>query len=143
MVIKNINIDENEKICSVKVSTKVYDVDVIYSAAYVLIDKAYVLLDGDPKKEIIVILKPKKEYNLEKIGLEFCNELVNYAEYKKQGEKTKKIRESIIQRSLITNDPSLLDEDSLFNDEEDLEKYLDDPEGIAIPWEEKNTKKKK
>ena len=53
----------------------------------------------------------------------------------------KKIRETILQRALITNDPSILDsgeefEDILDESEED-EGYLDDPEGIAIPWEEK------
>ena len=46
----------------------------------------------------------------------------------------------LLQRALITNDASILDNDEEFDeliegleDDEDLE----DPEGIAVPWEEK------
>ena len=60
--------------------------------------------------------------------------MINYADYQKRAKETKKIREMIMQRALITNDPSIID------DLED-EDWLDDPEGIAIPWEEKYGKK--
>ncbi len=85
------------------VNPKVYSLDVVYSAAYVFLDKAYVLLDGDPKKKIIVRLKPKKEADLENLGLEFMNELVNYSDYSKRAEKTKALRELILKRALLTN----------------------------------------
>ena len=109
------------------INPELYPLDVIYSAAYVFLDRAYVRFDGDPKKEVLVKLKPKQQLDLENLGGEFGNELVNYAFYKIQGEKTKKIRNMIIERALITNDQELLIDGD----------YIDDPEGIAVPWEEK------
>ena len=122
------------------INPKVYPLETIYSAAYVFLDKAYILLDGDPKKEILVKLKPKEKQNLEKLGGDFLNELINYADYQKRAEKTKEIREMLLQRALITNDSSILqrkdsESDKLTEELGDGD-FLDDPEGIAIPWEE-------
>lgn len=123
------------------VNPKLYALETVYSAAYVFLDRAYVLLDGDPEKKILVKLKPKKKEDLKKLGGEFLNELINYSDYQKRAEQTKKIRETLLQRALLTNDPSVVQEDEEFDDImeelEDDEDFLDDPEGIAIPWEEK------
>ena len=40
----------------------------------------------------------------------------------------------LIQRALFTNDSEL---EGIFKTESRDESYADDPEGIAIPWEEK------
>ena len=144
--IKTIKINKEENNCIVYINPEIYPLDIIYSAAYVFIDKAYIVLDGDPKKEIKVILKPKTEYDLNKLGMEFNNELLNYVVYKEQSRKNKGIREAIMQRALVTNDLSIVGEDDLFNDkfdEKEIDDYLEDPEGIAIPWEEKYGKKVK
>ena len=136
MGVGNLKLDKKENKITVSVNPKIYHLDVIYSASYVFLDKSYVFLDGNPKKLVKVELKPKKKYDLEKLGREFNNELLKYADYKKRSEQTKQIREMIIQRALFTNDPSLVDE---IEEDEDFE----DPEGIAIPWEEKYGKKTK
>ncbi|MCK5025025.1 MAG: hypothetical protein KAS15_00430, partial [Nanoarchaeota archaeon] len=52
------------------------------------------------------------------------------------------IREMLLQRALIANDPSLIEGsdnefEEILDEFEDDDDYLDDPEGIAIPWEEK------
>jgi His-Xaa-Ser system protein HxsD len=138
---KNVMIDGKEKVCIVSINTKMFQLDVIYAASYVFIDRAYVILDSNSKGIVKVMLKPKKEEDLEKLGLEFDNELIKYAFYKKTSEKNKAVKEAIMQRALITNDPSIFEEDALFD--EDLDKLFDDPEGIAIPWEEKHNKKSK
>lgn len=140
----NIKVEEGSVI--VNINPKLYGLETVYSAAYVFLDRAYIMLDGDPEKEIVVKLKAKKEEDLEKLGSEFFNELINYADYQKRAEQTKKIREMLMERALITNDPSVIgdsasEEDKEFDDLteelEDDEDYLEDPEGIAIPWEEK------
>ena len=135
----NLKIENGSVILSI--NPKLYNLETVYSAAYVFLDKAYVLLNGDPKKEVLVSLKPKGKERLEKIGREFLNELINYADYQKRAEQTKKVREMLLQRALITNDPPTVQNDNEFDDVmeelEDDEDYLDDPEGIAIPWEEK------
>ena len=132
-----------------KINPKVYPIETVYSAAYVFLDKAYVILDGDPKKEIIVKLRLKEKGDLKKLGNEFFNELINYADYQKRSKDTKQLREMIMQRAIITNDPSVVEQE----DDKEFEKLLkeldeddetfDDPEGIAIPWEEKYGKKAK
>ena len=145
---KEISIEDGSVI--LKVNPKLYPLDAVYSAAYVFLDRAYVLLDGDPKKEVIVKLMPKEKHDLKKLGGEFFNELINYADYNKRAKETKSIREMLLQRALITNDPSVLQEggeelDKVMgelDDDEDSD-YLEDPEGIAIPWEEKYGKKAK
>ena len=126
------------------INAKLYALETVYSAAYVFLERAYVLLDGDAEKEIQVILKPKlklkENEDLEKLGGEFFNELINYSDYKARAKETKNIREMLLQRAMITNDPSILQDydDNEFKEIlEELDDELDDPEGIAIPWEEK------
>jgi len=114
------------------INPKVYSLDVVYSAAYVFLDKAYVLLDGDPKKKIIVKLKAKKKADLEKLGLEFMNELVNYADYSKRAEKTRALREFILKRALLTNDIVENPKEEFDAIAKELEK-----ENLVLPWEKK------
>jgi len=137
MRVRSLKVNKKEKIVLVSVNPKIYPLDVIYSASYAFLEKSYVFLDGNSKL-VKIELKPKTKYNLEKLGREFNNELLKYADYKKRSEKTKQIREMIIQRALFTNDPSLADQI-----DEELNEEIEDPEGIAIPWEEKYGKKKK
>ena len=136
-VIDNLEIHEDHVIVSV--NPKIYSLDVVYSAGYVLMDRAYVVIDGDPEEEIIVELRPKKRDDLEILGRDFNNELINYAVYKSQSEANREVKETIVKRALLTN----VGEEEAEEKEEDFEdeSYLDDPEGIAIPWEEKYGKK--
>ena len=138
----NLEVYKKENKVLLSVNPKIYPLDVIYSASYAFLEKNYILLDGNPRTKVIVELKPKKKYDLEKLGREFNNELLKYADYKKRSEQTKKIREMIIQRALFTNDPLLVEPEEGLGLDEDFE----DPEGIAVPWEEKygqKTKKKR
>lgn len=129
---KNMKISKEKNEVVLFINPRIFSLDVIYSAAYVFIDKAYVMISGDPEKEIIVEIRPKTAGDPELLGREFNNELLNYSVYKQQVEKNSKIRETIIQRALITNTKAETEEDYEF----------EDPEGIAVPWEEKYGKKK-
>ena len=140
----NLEINDNQLI--VTVNSKLYPLEAVYSAAYVFMDRAYIVLDGDPENEILVKIKLKSDGSLEKIGDEFNNELLNYADYLTRAKETKKIREMFLQRAIITNDPGMAEpqnnadvetDDGLDNLDELDDEFLDDPEGIAIPWEEK------
>jgi His-Xaa-Ser system protein HxsD len=142
----NLNIDKKEKLVKISVNPKIYSLEVIYSSAYVFLDKAYILIEGDPKKEIIVELKPKKEYNLEKLGREFNNELLNYATYATISKKNDGIRKILLQKALFTNSVVSNKEEVDFKEVlKELEEgdHLEDPEDIAIPWEDKYGSKKK
>ena len=107
-----IKINKKEGFVTLSLNPKVYPLDVVYSASYVFLDKSYVLLDGNPNKEVIVELRFKKskgsKKQLEGLGRDFLNELVNYADYRERAEKTKEIRQILLQRALITNDFSVI-----------------------------------
>jgi len=113
---------------SLQVNATLYPLEAIYSAAYLLLDKAYVILQGDPKTEIIVEIRAKGKDDLEALGNKFNDNLINYAVFKQQTEKNKEIRQTLIQRALLTNG---------YEEDDAIEEYLDDPEEIAVPWEEK------
>jgi len=122
--IKNFRVNPDEDTVSIYINPKIYPLEVIYSAAYIFIDRAYVLLDGDPENEIIVVMKSKINPDqdvLEKLAMDFNNELLHYAVYVIQAARNRGLREAIVRRALATNLEENVD-------------YADDPEGIAKPW---------
>lgn len=132
---KNIELNKKKGCVYVSINPQIYPLDVIYAAGYVFLDRAYIFIDGNPQEKIIVEIEPKnKKENLNTIGKEFNNELLNYAEYKVRSEKNAPIRQMIIQRALLTNSTT-----SESSHSKDIE-YTKDPEGIAVPWEEKYRK---
>ena len=67
----------------------------------------------------------------------FNDELLNYAVYKTQSEKNKNLRELILQRVLLTNNPGYL------MSPPKIEKVIEDPDGILKTWEEMHGTSKK
>jgi His-Xaa-Ser system protein HxsD len=140
-----IDTDKKENFCILKLNPKIYSLDVIYCAAYVFIDKAYVIIDGDPDKVIEVLLKPKQTYDLRKLGLEFYNELLNYSAYDKMNKQNKMIRDTLLQKALLSLDYGAVQEQVVKTAEDEIEKELQkiekdivaDVKDIALPWEEK------
>lgn len=123
--IKKSNMEIHDDHVIVRVNPKIHPLDIIYSASYILLEEAYVVIDGEPESKISVELRPKGSLSPEQLANKLNDELINYSVYKTQSEKNSQLRLAIIQRALLTNG---------FEDElEDFE----DPEGIAIPWEEK------
>ena len=154
-VFNNMEIKENCVVVSV--NPKIYPLEVIQSAAYILIDRVYVVMDGDPEEEIFVQLIPKETTDLQKLAYEFNNELLNYAVYHIQSKRNKEVRDAIVKRVFLTNnedyrpvtDAELAmpqpaetgsDEEGVEKLQEELEKnediigFEDDPLGIAKPW---------
>lgn len=95
---------------TVSVDLKIYSLNTVYSAAYVFLDKAYIILDGDPNSGIKVYLKPKNEEDAKKLGFEFWNELLNYAKYSANVKENHEITKMIIQKALFSADESLMQE---------------------------------
>lgn len=140
------NTEVNGGTIVISVNPKLYPLEAVYSAAYVFMDRAYIVLDGDPEKEIIVRMKPKQGCSLENLGNEFNNELLNYADYLTRAKETKKLREMFLQRAILSNDPQVIGQQNNGGIEPEKEEipevaFLRDPESIAVPWEEKYGKK--
>jgi His-Xaa-Ser system protein HxsD len=163
--INNLEIYKKDGYLIVSINPKIYPLEVIYSATYVFLDRAYLLIDGNPEEEIFVQMKPKdKKEDLEKLGNEFNNELVNYAVYVVQSIRNQPLRKAIIERALLTNTAKAAEFcnecgckleicpdcgeiycpacESKHSDEppkeEEFKKedyIIDDPLGIAKPWE--------
>ena len=128
------NIEIHDTHAILKINPKIYPIELIYSAAYIMIDKAFILLDGDPETKILVeIRKKKKEQDLHDLIREFNEELLNYAVYKVQSEKNKKLREIILYRALLTNTTAQNANDAV----------IKDPKGILKTWEEASREEKR
>ncbi len=103
--IDNIEVHKDEGYVVVSVNPKIYSLPVVYAAAYVMIDRAYVILDGEPNEEILVKLRPKQSgYDLEKLGREMNEELLNYSVYMVQSVQNKEIRDAIMKRAMETHE---------------------------------------
>jgi len=143
-----LKINEDENCVFISINPKIYPLDVIYTVSYVFLEKAYLILDGEPDKEIIVKLIAKIKVDkeqLRQLGNDFFNELINYGFYKNQSEKNNVIRQILLQKALFGDAGE--DEEELGDDldETDLEEdsdEIEDPEQIAVPWEEKYGNKK-
>lgn len=125
--LENFKINKEENFVIISIDTKIYPMEVVYCAAYMFLDKNYVIIEGDIKKEIFVQIKPKVNSNdFEKIVGDFNNELINYSVYVIQSARTSQIREAIIKRTL-----GIVEETS---DSKDENLWVEDPESIAEPW---------
>lgn len=103
-ITSNIEINKEENSILLNINPEIYNLSVVYTTCYSFLDKAYILIDGDPKFELLVELRPKKEYDLEKLGREFNNELIKYGFYHNQHLKTAGIKTLMLQRILAIDD---------------------------------------
>jgi His-Xaa-Ser system protein HxsD len=129
---------------TLKLTKGLYPMDAVYGAAYVLIDQAYVLLDKDSDGNVLVHVSAKEEKqaekDLKKLAGTFANEALSQVLRAKVMKIHKNRLEAIVAQAVagsvgITGgtDFSL---DVLDDEDDDLD-FLDDPLGIAVPWEEK------
>jgi len=134
----NLNTKKEGGNFKINLNPQLYPLDVIYTAAYVFTDRAYISLEGDKDKEIIINIMPKENEDGEKLALEFNNELINYTEYKTNFENNKEIRNLILQRAIITNDPEHFEDDEKIDEVEEEDENLEELENTVIPWENEN-----
>jgi His-Xaa-Ser system protein HxsD len=138
--VENIVVDAANNRVSVAVNPAVYPLDVIYGAGFIYVDRAFVILDRIDPDHVLVTLTARRasdEQALRDLGGAFANELLTQALRETIARKTQKIRELVINRALYsTLDSGGGGGEMDFEEEDDLE-FLDDPLGIAVPWEEK------
>lgn len=118
-----------------------YPRDVLYAAAYVFIDRAYVLLDRDGGR-YRVHLRGKQaldETTLRAMAGEFANELLAQALRLRVVRANQRLIEDVASLAIAgaggpppREDAALVDLDEPADDG-----FLDDPLGIATPWETK------
>lgn len=124
--------------------------DAVMDTAYVFIDRCYVLLDKMSDSRVRVSLSGKTRTSdevLKAIEGEFQDELRSQLLRQRIGARHEKVREAIVVRALFGAAPVAADSTAFPTGEElgveprfvpaEGEDYLDDPLGIAVPWEEK------
>jgi len=125
----------------VAVDEKVFPRQVSVAAAYRFLDRCYIRLERGPKGRLKVTLKGKAKTNragLSALADEFENELLHQLMREQVAAQTAGLREVLVGRALLSAEPAepAAEDDDQAGDEADLD-YLDDPLGIAVPWEEK------
>jgi len=139
------SLDAATSTLSLSLDAGLYPRDVLYAAAYVFLDRAYVLLDRDGTR-FLVHLRGKQRFDettLRAMAGEFANELLAQALRHQVVKANQRIIEDITTLAITgaagsaaaqarAEDPPLVD---LQDPAEDG--FLDDPLGIAVPWEAK------
>lgn len=132
--------DDERGVATLSLDKGVYPLEVIYGAAYVLIDRAYILLDKDESGRILVRIERKSddEGALKALVGDFGNELLSQALRRRITKQNQAILEAIVTQAMAGATGALLP-GGLADDDDDLD-FLDDPLGIAVPWEQKFSK---
>jgi len=133
-------LDATRSTLTLSLDTGLYPRDVLYAAAYVFLDRAYVLLDRDGSR-FLVHLRGKQaldEPTLRAMAGEFENELLAQALRQRLVRANQRILEDITSLA-ITGAAGAVQEEAPLIDLQDSadDGFLDDPEGIADPWEAK------
>ena len=119
-----------------------YPRDAIYGAAYVFIDRCYVLLDRPSAGRVRIALRAKRPgADAQAFAGELQNELLAQAWRRAIAEENRALIEQVTTRALAgaAGPPGL---DELLAMDIGEETAFEDPLGIAMSWEEKYAKKK-
>lgn len=100
---ENIELNKKQNFALVSANPKIYPLGVIFSAAYVMLEKAFVLIDGNPEEQIIVSLRPKKGKDIAALANEFNEQLINFAVNFDQSARTKTLREEFIKQAFLAH----------------------------------------
>lgn len=134
------SVEANRRVIVLSLDKGLYPLDVVYGAAYVLIDRAYVLLDRDEAGRIVVRVEAKDESDeagLNALAGDFGNELLAQALRRKVTAANRPVIEAIVSAAIAGASGAMLPGTDIEDDDLD---FLDDPLGIAVPWEEKFSK---
>jgi His-Xaa-Ser system protein HxsD len=125
---------------SLELDEELYPRDAVQGAAYVFLDRSYLILERSGDKRIRVRLKAKSGDSATLAG-EFENEALAQAYRRRIAAGNRALIESLASRAIAgaAGPPGL---DDLLAMDIGAETAFDDPLGIAMSWEEKYAKKK-
>ncbi len=112
-----------------------YSRDVLYAAAYVFIDRAYILLDRDADRYMVRMRAKQKmpDETMRAMAGEFENELLAQALREQVGKANQAIIEGIT--ALAISGATAVAESHA--DGPGLDGFVDDPKGLGAPWQNK------
>ena len=140
-------LDSKTSTLTLSLDVGLYPRDVLYAAAYVFLDRAYVLLDRDAARFLVHLRgkQPLEEATLRAMAGEFENELLAQALRLRVVKANQKVIEDITSLAIFgaaenrgdrrEDSTSAAAESSLQEIVDDGMDFLDDPLAIAKPWE--------
>lgn len=136
-------LDATDSALALTLDATLYPLEALYGAAYVFIDRCYVLLDRPDGAHFRVSLSAKKPPAspelLRELAGEFLNELLSCAWRQQITQENRALLEQLTTQALSgAMGPASLDDLASFDFSED---NFEDPLGIATSWEEKYKKK--
>lgn len=118
---------------------ELYPRDVLYSAAYVFIDRAYVLLDREGDRYVVRFRakQPVDEATMQGMAGEFENELLAQALRERVGKANQKIIEDITALAVggATTAPLSAEEGLVDMKSPGEDGFVEDPKGLGAPFE--------
>jgi His-Xaa-Ser system protein HxsD len=140
-----VSIDLGRAAVSMTIDSGIYPLEALYGAAYVFIDRCYVVLDRPEPTRFRVTLSTKStgadEGALRALVGEFANELLSCAWRHQITQENRSLIEAVTTQAFAgAMGPPSLDELAAFDF---TEESFEDPLGIAMSWEDKYKKKDK
>ena len=138
-----VSADLDQGSVSIMVDATLYPLEALYGAAYIFIDRCYVLLDKADAAHFRIVLAPKKgdadEKAVRSLVGEFSNELLSCAWRSKITDQNRALIEAVTRETFAgAMGPPSLDDLAEFDF---TEEPFEDPLGIAQSWEEKYKRK--
>jgi His-Xaa-Ser system protein HxsD len=133
-------IDVADESVRVEIDEALYPLPALYGAAYVFIDRCYVLLDRPtPGRYRVSLVAKKPGADLQALIGEFANELLSCAWRHQITQENRAQIEAVTMQAIGgAMGPPSLDELAQYDFSGEA---LEDPLGIAVSWEEKYKKK--
>src|SRR4029077_12470281 len=137
-------LDPKTSTLTLSLDVGLYPRDVLYAAAYVFLDRAYVLLDRQESRFLVHLRgkRPLDEATLQAMAGEFENELLAQALRHQVVDANQRIIEAVVEvaiagaaRDVEGSGGAGLEGATLIDPADPEDGFLADPHGIARPWE--------
>ncbi len=138
-----VHVDVTTNSVSITAETSVYDQAAVLGAAYVFIDRCFVLLDAPNDESLRVSLRgrsPLDDTKLEELAGEFGNELLGQTLRRMLAKQNAGLLEAIAGRAIAGAVGPAAEPEFDLSELEALDlddEHFEDPLGIAMSWEEK------
>lgn len=137
------NLEPATSTLTLSLDVGLYPRDVLYAAAYVFLDRAYVLLDREDSRYVVRFRskRPLDDAAFRAIAGEFENELLAQALRLRVVDANQRIVETVVAVAIagaaagVEPDPGSPPEHAPLVEPGSSDDFLSDPAGIARPWE--------
>lgn len=123
-----------------EIDTDFYPMDAIYSVAYLLLEKYYLKLISGSKNSVIMAITTEQKLSKPEIdGMmrRIEQELINQTLRLRVAKENQKLREYILGKALFGAQFGVIEQEDTARGSDGSD-YINDPLGIAVPWEKKH-----